>query len=159
MDSLTPTWRQCWPVPLAVSETSRSVSLAHVHYLRYSSFIDLFAVFLHTFRGNEADDLPGSMKGMSLSPQHRRNKKDKWTPTVNHSAATTSQFAGNYSGPTFRFLAPPQAPVVGRRLPPPMDFVEPSLDDIIFRQVPDPVSPASAPRINPWTADYFLGDI
>ena len=125
-----------------------------------SLLLIFFAAFLHTFRGDKVDDLPGSMKGMSLSPQHRRNK-DKWTPTINHSAATTSQFVGNYSGPTFRFpqAAPPQALVVGKRLPPPMDFIEPNLDDIIFRQVPDPVSPASAPRTNSWSADYFLGDI
>ncbi|KIJ06238.1 hypothetical protein PAXINDRAFT_20559 [Paxillus involutus ATCC 200175] len=45
-----------------------------------------------------------------------------------------------------------------RRVAHPVYFVEPSFDDIILRDVPDPTSPFSPPRINPWSGDYFLGD-
>jgi len=39
------------------------------------------------------------------------------------------------------------------------DFVEPSPSDIILCGIPDPDSPSAPPRINPWSEDYFIGDV
>lgn len=102
------------------------------------------------------------MKGMSLSPERHRNNNTNApkAPTFN----IPLRFAGGFSGhdcqchilPAVNVAAPLQKPVP---LPPPVDFVEPTFDDIMLRGVPDPNSPSPAPRVNPWSADYFLGNI
>jgi hypothetical protein len=121
------------------------------------SLCNVVTVFLTSDGPDDVNDLPSSMKGMSLSPEHGRNGKGTKTPFAHPPVASYPRSAGNYADSMFRFALPKAPPV--KRLPPPVDFIEPSFDDIIFRRVPDPTSPASAPHINPWSKDYFLGDI
>lgn len=98
------------------------------------------------------------MEDMSLSPKHHRNNNTN----INAPKAPAFNIPLRFAGGSSRHASPEvnmAAPLVQKRVAPPVKFVEPSHDDIKLRGVPDPNSPNSAPRINPWSADYSLGDI
>jgi hypothetical protein len=41
----------------------------------------------------------------------------------------------------------------------PPDFIEPQPSDIILQGIHDPDSPSAPPHINPWSENYFIGDM
>ncbi|KIK77940.1 hypothetical protein PAXRUDRAFT_17166 [Paxillus rubicundulus Ve08.2h10] len=133
----------------------KNVSVCTLLYL--VSLCNVVTVFSTSDGPDDVNALLSSMKGMSLSPEHGCNGKGMRTPFAHPPVTSNSRSAGNYTDSTFHFALPKAPPV--KCLPPPVEFVEPSFDNIIFRRVPDPTNPASAPHINPWSKDYFLGDI
>ncbi|KAG1801150.1 uncharacterized protein BJ212DRAFT_1496273 [Suillus subaureus] len=91
-------------------------------------------------------------------------------PVPDLRASSIVNAASQESQPTKLFLESSNAdidelpdfhsPIVQRRrvaMPP--DFVEPQPSDIILRGIRDPDSPSAPPRINPWSEDYFIGDV
>ena len=93
------------------------------------------------------DHLPESIRQMSLLPE---TPKQKDVPPSGFQVAhfgTTELLATSFQFPNTRCVAKPP------------DFVEPRPADIFLRGIPDPDDPTAPPRINPWSNDYFIGDV
>lgn len=108
-------------------------------------------VFLESSNA-DIDELPNVIRQLSLVPKTPVRKDN--IPSGSFFRAGSSHQASHFGTADLlsrQFLL--------RHVSKPLDFVEPRPSDIFLRGVLDPDSPSAPPRINPWSEDYFIGDV
>jgi hypothetical protein len=122
----------------------------HIYYSS-RSLLTQNLVFLQSSNA-DIDELPNVVRQMSLVQE--TPQKNVPSGSFFSVQAGSSRHAPSHFGTTqFQF------PSVLHFVSKPPDFVEPRPSDIFLRGILDPDSPSAPPRINPWSDDYFIGDV
>lgn len=133
----------------------RAYAMFHPDGYDLPSYIITASVFLPSDPSTEPRDLQGCLGRMSLSPGTPQELNTE-PCSVSGTLAPRAPCDESTQAPK---PVPEAACPVRKRIPPPVDFVEPSFDDVFFYGAKDPASPTCPPRINPFSDGYYLGDI
>lgn len=119
------------------------VQQAFFGFLHAPSLRDALNINIVSLPTSEVDNLPAGLGRISL-------KFTRAPPQAWQKSRGCSMQNSFFSTPTC---------TGAKHVAPPIDFVEPIFYDKILHHIPDLESPCSTPRTNPWSPDYFLGDI